>query len=111
MGLTERLSAPPDHWPPASALRQAATEGTLVILPEDVRTVDGTMTAFFRTDAQTLRVRASTAGLEPILLAPNGAELAGYSEYAADWVLPVIVAAALTIPANVVADEIHDAIA
>lgn len=111
MSLSERLSDPPEHWPSASALRQAAAEGTFVLLPDDVRDVDGTLTAFFRTDAQALRVRAATAGLRPILLTPEGAEVAGYSEYAADWVLPVVLTAVLSIPAGVVADVIHDSIA
>jgi hypothetical protein len=111
VSLTERLTDPPEHWPSADVLRKATTEGSFVLLPDDVRDVDGTLTAFFRTDAQALRVRASNAGLKPVLLAPDGAEVAGYSEYAADWVLPVVVTAALSIPSAVVADVIHDGIA
>lgn len=111
MSLTERVIDPPAHWPSADELRRAAAQGTLVLLPDDVREIDGNLTAFFRTDAQALRVRASTAGLKSVLLSPDGAERAGYSEYAADWVLPVVVGVALSVPGAVVADVIHDAIA
>jgi hypothetical protein len=110
MTVTERLIDPPAHWPDTDALRAAASEDSFVLLPDDLRRVDGKLTAFFRTDAQALRVRAAAAGLRPVLLKPDDAQVAGYSEYAADWVLPVIVAAALTVPMNVLADVIHDEI-
>src|SRR4051794_5452648 len=87
--VIERLIDPPEHWPSADALRAAASEDSFVLLPDDLRRVDGTLTAFFRTDAQALRVRAAAAGLRPLLLKPDEAQVAGYTEYAADWVLPV----------------------
>lgn len=113
--MSERVLDPPEHWPTAEELNRAVSPDTLVILPEEVAEVDGTLTAFFATEAQALRVKAKEAGLEPLLLAPPGAAVAGHSEYAADWILPAVVTAALAFPsglaANVAADLIHDRMA
>lgn len=111
MSITERSVDAPDHWPAPEALERAAERDVIVILPEQVDDPDGILTAFFRADAQELRVRAAEAGFGAVLLAPDGAELAGFSELAADWVLPVVLSAALTIPSTVVADMIYDHIA
>src|SRR5437588_208028 len=115
MSVSERELDPPEHWPSAVELGRAAGGDTLVILPEEVAEVDGTLTAFFSTETQALRVKAKHAGFEPLLLAPEGAAVAGHSEYAADWILPVIVTSALAFPsalgANIAADLIHDRIA
>jgi hypothetical protein len=111
VATTERIVDAPDHWPVAEELERRASGDVLVILPEEVGEVDGKLTAFFRPEAQALRAKAMQAGLTPLMLAPEGAEVAGYSEFAADWVLPVIVAASLAIPAQIVADVLVDRIA
>jgi hypothetical protein len=110
VSLSDRTIDPPEHWPSAEELDRAATGDVLVILPEEIGNDDGTLTAFFRSDAQELRVRARQAGLTPLLLAPEGAEVAAYSEFTADWVLPVVVAAGLAIPTGVVTALVHDRI-
>ena len=110
MAVTEELLDPPDHWPSADEIASAAASNELVLLPDRLTERDGVVAAAFRGEAQALRVRAQASGHSVLLLAPEGAELAVYSEHAADWVLPVVVAAALAIPGNLVADLLHDAV-
>lgn len=108
MSVAERLVDPPRHWPSAETLLREVAGGALLILPEEIAEPRGTLTAFFRVDAQELRVRAEEAGMDARLLAPGGADLAGFSEFAADWVLPVLVASVLTVPSTVAAEMIYD---
>jgi hypothetical protein len=91
----------PVHWPTVAELEQVATDGTVIMLPDRLENDADRLVAAFRLDAQGLRVAAKEAGLVPILLAPPGAELAMYTENAADWILPVIVAFVLAVPGQI----------
>jgi hypothetical protein len=101
MGIVERTLDAPEHWPTMEELERVATDGTVIMLPDRLEETDGQLVAAFRLDAQGMRVAATEAGLTPILYAPAGAELAMYTENAADWVLPVIVAAVLAFPGQI----------
>lgn len=97
-------------WPDAAALKSAISTGSLVILPDRITASDGALAAFYRPDAQELRVRAAAAGYETVLWAPEGSERGMYQESAADWILPVVVAAVLAIPGQLAADMIEQMI-
>lgn len=111
MPLQESVRDTPNHWPVTEEIEAAAAAGGLIILPDRIDTAGERRVAAFRGDAQELRVRAKQKGLEAQLLAPADAELAVYSEHAADWVLPVVVSAVLAVPSALVADMLHDRIA
>jgi hypothetical protein len=110
VSVSERVVDPPDHWPTAVDIGRVVASGAVALLPDRVDERDGRLLASFRPEAQALRVRTKSVGLDAILLMPPGAEAVVYSEYTADWILPVLIAAALTVPANLAADLIHDRI-
>lgn len=65
----------------------------IAILPEFVAQTPEGPVAGFRETTQALRVDLSEAGVRVELAVPEGAAAKPYEEHAADWVLPVILAA------------------
>ena len=110
MAIAEIVYDAPDDWPPIADLRAAIAGGCLAILPEQLSRADDGSIAAFRRETQTVRVYAKQAGVNPVLIHPEGAEVVSYQEHAADWVLPALAAAALVIPSNIAADLITNEI-
>jgi len=106
MAIAETLYDAPDDWPPVAEVRGAIDGGRVAILPEQLSRVGDGLIAAFRRETQAVRVYAKLAGVDPVLLHPDGAEVVSYQEHAADWVLPALAAAALVIPSNIAADLI-----
>lgn len=110
MTISEQTIPVPDFWPPASELSGRTREGSLVLLPDDVRELDGQLTASFRESAQNLSVRARSEGVTVEFVAPPGAERGMYRERAADWVLPWILSVPTGVAIGLIVNEIQRAI-
>jgi hypothetical protein len=96
--VSEQTSPVPAFWPSATDLAARADGGGLVFLPDDVREVDGQLTASFRESAQNPRLRAQSNDIPVEFVTPPDAQLGMYRERAAAWVLPWI----LSVPSGVV---------
>lgn len=110
MAITERTVDPPERWVSHQAVQDALTASTLLVLPDGFAEDGETTVAHFRPDANAVRVRANQAGVQTTLLVPAGVSPVVYSEYADRWVLPVLVAAVLSVPSSVAATLIADRI-
>jgi len=97
----------PAFWPPASELSARSGGDTLVFLPDDVRDLDGQLTASFRESAQNLSVRARSEGIEVEFVSPADATRGMYRERAADWVLPWILSLPTGVAIGLVVNEIQ----
>lgn len=102
MTLRKTTISAPLHLPPADELLRLRPANELVLFPDDVSPVDGQPVAGFRPGTQALRVRAAEADVSVRLVVPEGAVAGQYSERAADWVLPLV----LAVPGQVVAQLI-----
>jgi hypothetical protein len=107
MTVRETLHEMPEHTMDVAQLVTLRDGGGLVLLPDNVSVVNDRLIAGFRPDAQALRVAAREAGVPVELVTPPGAQPGVYSEKAADWVLPVVLAVPGTVVAQLVANELQ----
>jgi hypothetical protein len=107
VAISEQTIPVPDFWPGAGELLARSREDGLVLLPDDVRDLDGRLTASFRESAQNLSVRARSEGVAVEFVTPPGAERGMYRERAADWVLPWIVSIPTGVAIGLIVNEIQ----
>lgn len=103
MPISERTGEPVANRPSLAEVQRLVGEGVLGVLPDRVHEVDGRLVAAFRPDTQVIRVAAEAESLSVELMAPDEAELAMYTQYAADWVLPALVCAGMSVPCQILA--------
>lgn len=107
MAISEQTIPVPDFWPGVADLLARSGADSLVLLPDDVRELDGQLTASFRESAQNLSVRARSEGLAVEFVTPPGAERGMYRERAADWVLPWILRIPTGVAIGLIVNEIQ----
>ncbi len=107
MSVEERTVDAPESWPDIATLRDLGKDGRVVLLPDQITSVNGAVTAAFRDDAQALRVAARRAGLEVTMSMPDGAVASVWREHDATWVVPFVLSIPVGVAANLVANEIQ----
>jgi hypothetical protein len=73
-------------------IQSAGGEGGIVVLPEFVEEIDGTLVASFVDSTQELRVELAELGVDVRLALPEGGEPRPYEQHFVEWVLPLIFA-------------------
>lgn len=107
MAIEEQTVPVPDFWPDASTLSRLAGPEVLVLLPDDVRELDGQVTASYRETAQNLSISARDQGSAVEFVSPPGAARGMYRERSADWVLPWILSIPTGIAIGLIVNEIQ----
>lgn len=106
MAVRKTVHPAPEHLDIEELVRRRR-EDVLVLLPDTLSPIDGRMVAGFRQGTQALRVRAKQEGIQVEVVVPEGARPGHYSEHAADWVLPLILAVPAATVAQLIANEIQ----
>jgi hypothetical protein len=103
VSISELVQAPTENNLSVEEVHCFEHAGVLGLIPDRVYKVDGQLVASFRPDAQAIRVAAQAAGITVEMVAPDGAEFAMRSQYAVDWVLPVLAGATAGVPCQILA--------